>query len=134
MAECPDGSPQHWVDGLAVMLCHNHCYDIRRDMVDSTASIGTLCYALERMQMVRMDSTEAAMMREQIKLGLTSATKRYSGAIGRFKNLTGTLWMPDFVEQLMETPNRASSIMSAYRKGISGLAHGVDSNAPHNDP
>ena len=133
VAEHADDCPPEWVSALSGMLTHDTCADNRREYLDTQSKIARLCSSLERMKMISMDTTDAAMLREKIKTGLTIATKRYTEVIGRIYKLYGALWAEDFVDQLMEYPAKVDVILKTYRKLLREAVNPKPVSLPHAD-
>lgn len=116
IAKCDDDCPPDTIKRLAPLLTCDRCFDIRAEYISSVGNIGTLCVSLERIELLRMDTTEAAMTRNRIRAGLMKETQRYCAAVAKTVKASGNIWDVDFVEQLMEYPAKVGIILQTYRK------------------
>ena len=118
-----DECPPSWVKSLAPMLCCNACVEKRQEYLSSLEDIGKICAAIQKLKAWKYTADELRGKLAALKPLLTIATKRYAAVMARINNLSNMVWMDDFVDQLMESPDKANGILRHYRTLLRNAAN-----------
>lgn len=109
-AECADDCPQEWIDVLLPSLCCNRCggyLEWRRRIL---SSVKRTCQDWA----VKGAETRAAEA-QAVFARLEKVTRNIVLVMARFHRATvGVYWHRDFVDQLMERPDKSAAIIAAF--------------------
>lgn len=132
---------EQWIETFRKMLVCNPSYDRREKFRTAERQIVEACTQLDRIAKMKMDDSMRFNLVKKYRVGLTSATRRYAESMADFRNLAEVMWHEDFVDQLVEVPERCGVILKRYREGLAGLpkadpvtAHAAYESASHYRP
>lgn len=126
--------PSEWVLKLAPLLTCDPCADKRGKYVKAISAIASLCSQVEKLNHWKWTDGKKGEDEKNdrikpLRSGLVVATKNYAAAVAKIQNLSAPVWMEDFVDQLIEMPDKVALILSVYRKGIK-----IAANDPREQP
>jgi len=125
--DCPGIQLEKWMK----VICCNKCADFRVQRGNLTDGIASACRVI---QVETFNGATLPLEKEtRIRLKLVKLTKRYATLMCDHLHLTN-VWNPDFVDQLMEHPDKWGLILKTYVGGLSGLRPQFSSHPVHNDP
>lgn len=95
------------------MLACNPCADNRRIFKDTQDSIFQRCFEFDREGVV-----EKEKLRERVKASLVLLTRGYAKSCAYIFKAPQVIWAPEFVELLMEQPDKVGRILYNYREEV----------------
>lgn len=105
--DCPD----EWAAKLLPMVCCNPCADFRSALTATGAEIHRTCLGYIQMK----NSNKATPEKEgQFRRVLEVSTRRIADTVCRFYRLQPVVWDIDFVQQILEKPDKSWAIISTY--------------------
>jgi hypothetical protein len=116
-----DNCEAHWIETFRKMLVCNPCADRRDRFKDAEERIYRACKLLARIPMTRPSPDDEAKLRRNCRAALMLSTRAYATVMAEYRDLAEIMWHEDFVEQLMERPGHAGSILRQYRDGLRTL-------------
>ena len=112
VAQFQDGAPQDAVDKWLPMLTHDRCSDIRLKRIDSSERILSACF-----NYARGSEKDRPKIRLELPEMLRFWCRRYAEAIRDQLGLKEDIrndHVEEFVQMLMEEPEKAARILSNY--------------------
>lgn len=110
--DCPDD----WADILLPMVACNRCADFRSGITARGADIHRVCQNYIQMK----NSNKATPDKEyETSRILEAMTRRIADTVCRFYRLQPVVWDIDFVQQIMEKPDKSWAIISTYIRMVS---------------
>lgn len=106
----PDCPPE-WAESLLNMLSCNRCADYRAAMGRIGAAIRKVC--LNYIQLVN-GKTITDDGRNKVRKGLEALTWKVADATCKFYRTRATIYSQDFVDQIMEHPDKSALILKTY--------------------
>jgi hypothetical protein len=109
-----DDCPPTWVKALAPMLTCDDCVDRRTEFLEAVSLIYNLCFKLVKLRNAHLNEPELREKARKIREALIAATKRYAEIMAKINHLSAPVWMEDFVDQLMGSPDKSGTILHTY--------------------
>jgi hypothetical protein len=110
VAEIAEDAPKNYVDRLRPLLTCNPCFDRREKFRNAEAAIYRMCERL-----LRADGQQIERLRSVASEVLKSATRAYAEAMAEYRHLPAVVWSNDFVDMLIERPEKAGFFLKQYR-------------------
>ena len=115
---------------LIPMATCNRCYDQKFSRQSIEEKIQKNCYKLANDQKMKQES------KNEIRAKLTILTRSYSRAIADQRNVDDKFWTQEFVENLMDNPDKCFVVMQAFRRLVPRTfapREAAEPRTPHND-
>lgn len=115
--ECPGIQLEKWM----AVICCNKCAEFREEKRTVMDGIAASCRAIQvgTFRGGRLKPEEES----KVRAALERLTKRYADMMCDWFGLV-RVWDKDFVEQLMEKPDKWGSILKLYNSGLRSLKTG----------
>lgn len=105
--DCPD----EWADKLLPMVACNRCADFRSNLTSHGSDVHKACASYIQV----LNSNKGTQEKEQqMRRTLEIMTRRIADTTCRFYRLEPAVWDIDFVQQIMEKPEKSWAIISTY--------------------
>lgn len=106
-ADCPS----EWVESLLKMLSCNRCADYRAKMSAIGSAIRKVCLNFVQLANSKTDDAEKT---GKVRKSLEALTWKVAEATCKFYRTRAVIYNQDFVDQIMENPDRSSLILKTY--------------------
>lgn len=103
--------PPEWAESLLKLLACNRCADYRAMMSKLGSAIRTVC--LNYVQLVN-SKTDDAEKTSKVRKSLEAMTWKVAKATCDFYRTGNTIYSQDFVDQMMEHPDKSTLILKTY--------------------
>lgn len=113
--DCPDD----WAEKLLAMVACNRCADFRTNLSTHGADVHKACANYIQVLNSNKGTTEKE---QQMRRTLEILTRRIADTACRFYRLKPVVWDPDFVQQIMERPDKSWAIISTYIRMVAAEA------------
>ncbi len=121
IAQLADDLPADWIqlDKWKAMLCCNRCADYMEAKRKCLWAIRKAAILLAQMR-VTATGQELLKIEAAVRERLVGLTKRFAAVVCDYL-LVETVWEEEFVNMLMDKPDRCEDIASHYVRGIRAL-------------
>ena len=133
VAQADDCCPSEWITGLATILVCDRCCDYRVGRRKYGEMIARACGEIRAAALT--PKGVPAEMRQSMEALLRNLTQSYARIVCRYHGL-GDMWDEDFVNQLIDYPDRAWTILRAYEDQVRDERKKPSAELPNysNDP
>jgi len=112
--------PADWSNVILGLLACNRCADYRSSMIRLNDSIRRTCQTFIQMHNAGAMNEETTTALRQT---LGTLTKRVADAVCRFYRVA-LIWEPDFIQQLIDQPDKHTRVISTYTRLVRESAKG----------
>jgi hypothetical protein len=115
--EADDQCEPHWLKVFLSMLSCNRCFDLRAERLEVTYRIVAICQYLRAIDGFKIKPEDRKRKRAQVRERLSIRTKEYARWFRKALNGRVEVWSEEFVDLLLDAPDKCDEILKQYRNG-----------------